>query len=103
VKEISVEKLIGRKVVDSEGRQIGRIHEIRAERGEDSCAVEAYYVGGRAMILRIAQWAVPANVGSALESKLLNPFRIGWDQMDLSDPGNPRTTVTREKLRRTRG
>jgi sporulation protein YlmC with PRC-barrel domain len=102
MKEIAVEKLVGRKVVDSDGRELGRIHEIRAERGEESCAVEAYYVGGRALILRVAQWAVPSSIGSKLESKLLNPFRIAWDEMDLSDPQHPRTTVARDQLRRAR-
>ena len=103
MKEIAVEKLIGRQVVDSEGRKLGRIHEIRAQRGEESCPVEAYYVGGRAMILRIAQWAVPSSIGVNLRSKLLNPFRIAWDELDLSDPEHPRATVGRDKLRRTRG
>ena len=100
MREISVERLIGTRVVDSEGKSLGRIHEISAERGEDSCLVEAYYVGGRAMIVRIARWAVPNKVSSALESKLVRPFRIPWDEMDLSDPRRPRTTLSKAEIKR---
>ena len=90
MKEIKVELLIGKQVIDSDGRKVGRIHEIRAERGEESCPVEAYYVGTRAMLIRVAQWAVPQQMSSYLESRILKPFRINWDQMDLSDPERPR-------------
>jgi len=100
--EIHVEKLVGRRVVDSAGNRIGRIHEIRAERGGQSCAVESYLVGTGALIGRLAQWAVPARFGTLIRSKLTRPFSIPWDQMDLGDPLHPRTTVTKEQLRRSR-
>lgn len=99
MKEINVELLIGRKVVDSDGKKVGRIEEISAERGDESCAVEAYYVGTRALLVRIAQWAAPSGASGYIESKMLRPFRIPWDQMDLSDPERPRTTVSRDQLR----
>ncbi len=100
MKEISVEQLLGTRVVDSEGNKLGRIHEISAQRGEDSCLVDAYYVGGRAMVVRIARWAVPNSISSAIESKLLRPYRIAWDEMDLSDPRHPRVRLTKEQIRR---
>lgn len=99
MKEINVELLIGTEVVDSEGKTVGTIHEIVVERGEESCPVEAYYVGTRALLVRIAQWAVPGGAKSYLESKMLRPFRIGWDEMDLSDPEHPRTTASKDQLR----
>jgi PRC-barrel domain protein len=99
MKEINVELLIGKKVVDSDGKKVGTIHEIVVERGNEWCPVEAYYVGTRALLVRIAQWAVPVRVSSYLESKMLRPFRIAWEQMDLSDPEHPRTTVSKDQLR----
>jgi sporulation protein YlmC with PRC-barrel domain len=101
MREINVELLIGKKVVDPDGKGVGRIHEISVQRGEESCPVEAYYVGGRALLVRMARWAVPHRMSSALESKLLHPYRIRWDEMDLSDPEHPRTTVVRDQLRTT--
>jgi hypothetical protein len=100
--EISVEHLLGKHVVDSDGKKLGRIHEITAERAEDSCTVNAYLVGGRAMIVRIARWAVPNSLSGKLESKLFRPYWIAWDKMDLSDPDHPRATVTRTELELTR-
>lgn len=102
MKEVRVELLVGRQVVDSEGSRIGRIHEIRADRGDGTCTVESYLVGTRALLGRMAQWAVPASFGSLIRSKLMRPFSIPWDQMDLSDPLHPRTTVTKEDLKRAR-
>ncbi|MFN2603121.1 MAG: PRC-barrel domain-containing protein [Gemmatimonadaceae bacterium] len=98
MKEIDAHKLIGRKILDSEGKKVGRIHEISVERGEQSCPVEAYYIGGRAMLLRIASWALPFRFSNPLQSKLSRPLRISWEQMDLSDPEHPRTTVPKDAL-----
>jgi sporulation protein YlmC with PRC-barrel domain len=100
MKEIAAHKLIGRKVVDSDGRKVGRIHEISVERGEQNCPVEAYYVGGRAMLLRLASWALPFSLSNPLKERATKPFRIAWDEMDLSDPEHPRTTVRKDDLRR---
>ena len=100
MKEVRVERLLGTRVVDSEGRSVGRIHEILAERGEKACTVESFHVGSRALIERLANWAVPARFGRAIESKLARPFSIPWDQLDLSDPAHPRTTVPKKDLRR---
>ncbi|HUQ21067.1 MAG TPA: hypothetical protein VM099_15715 [Gemmatimonadaceae bacterium] len=102
MREISLELLLGTRVVDSEGKKLGRIHEISAERGEESCLVDAYYVGVRGMLVRIAHWAVPHQLGSSLKSKLFHPYRIAWDEMDLSDPKHPRATLPREQLKRKR-
>jgi len=100
MKEVHVERLLGKRVVDSEGRNIGRIHEIQAERGETVCTVESFHVGNKALVERLANWAVPARFGRVIQSKLARPFSIPWDQMDLSDPEHPRTTVPRGDLRR---
>jgi sporulation protein YlmC with PRC-barrel domain len=100
MKEVHVEHLLGRRVVDSEGRRIGRIHEIQAERGDKSCTVESFHVGNKALIERLAKWAVPARFGELIQSKLARPYSIPWEQMDLGDPLHPRTTVPRKELRR---
>ena len=100
MKEVHVERLLGKRVIDSEGRKIGRIHEIVAERGENACTVESFHVGNKALIERLAKWAVPARFGELIRSKVARPFAIPWDEMDLSDPLHPRTTSPRKELRR---
>jgi len=100
MKEVHVEHLLGRRVVDSEGRSVGRIHEIVAERGHSACSVESFHVGKRALVERLANWAVPARFGRVIQSRLTRPFSIPWEQLDLSDPAHPRTTVPKKELRR---
>ena len=72
------------------------------QRGDESCPVEAYLVGTRALMQRLATWAVPAHIGRMIESRLAKGFGIRWDQMDLSDPEHPRTTVPKKELSRAR-
>jgi sporulation protein YlmC with PRC-barrel domain len=102
MKEITISELLGKRVVDSEGQRIGRIHEVRVERGDESCPVKEYLVGKRAILQRLATWAVPAHIGGMIESRIAKGFGIRWDQMDLSDPEHPRTTVPKKELSRTR-
>jgi sporulation protein YlmC with PRC-barrel domain len=102
MKEISISELLGKRVVDSEGQPVGRIHEIRVERGDEFCPVEAYIVGKRAVLQRLASWAVPSHIGQMIESRIAKGFGIAWNQMDLSDPEHPRTTVPKKDLSRAR-
>ncbi len=102
MREISISQLLGKRVVDSNGEPIGRIHEIRVERGDESCPVEEYLVGKRAILQRLATWAVPSHIGRMIESRIAKGFGIPWDQMDLTDPEHPRTTVRKEELSRVR-
>ena len=102
MKEISISELLGKRVVDSDGQQIGRIHEIRVQRGDEFCPVEEYIVGKRAVLQRIASWAVPSPIGQMIESRIAKGFGIRWDQLDLSDVEHPRTTVRKDELKRAR-
>ena len=54
------------------------------------------------MVVRIARWAVPNSLSSAIEEKLFRPYWIAWDKMDLSDPDHPRATISKEELEKTR-
>ena len=102
MREITIAELLGKRVVDSEGQGVGRIHELRVERGDEFCPVEEYRVGKRALLRRLAAWAVPSGIGRRIESRFGKGFGIPWDQMDLSDPEHPRTTVRKEELSRAR-
>ena len=53
--EINVELLLGTKVRDVDGENIGRIEEFRVERDDNSCVVEAYLIGASAVIQRPAK------------------------------------------------
>jgi len=99
--ELQLRKMLGAKVYDSEGAHIGRLEEIEAERGDESCAIVSYLVEHRGPLDRISTWALTNSMQKKLSRRSsAEPYRIGWDQMDLSDPHKPKTLVPKELLTR---
>jgi len=99
--ELQLRKILGAKVYDSEGEHIGRLEEIEAERGDESCAIVSYLVEHRGLLDRISTWALTSSMQKKLSRKSSSqPYRVGWDQMDISDPHHPRTVVPKELLAR---
>jgi hypothetical protein len=98
--EARVELLLGMRVLDANGRRVGRIEEIRAEERGGELLVTDYLVGGFGLAKRlsIARFAAGflrlfgAYGGSA------NVKKIPWEKLDLSDPEHPRTTCPVEEL-----
>ena len=94
-REVKVEHLIGRIVRDAAGHRVGRLCEIVAKKDGDEFVVSGYIVGPVAWIHRFAV------TGLGLRMRSLGQvYRVEWDQMDLSDPGQPRTTCARDELSR---
>jgi sporulation protein YlmC with PRC-barrel domain len=101
MKEIQLHEILGAKVVDANGVHIGRLEEIEATRGEESCLIDAYIVEHRGPLDRVSSWALTSAVRDRLpKGESSRPYRIGWDEMDLSDPRHPRARLPRESLRR---
>jgi hypothetical protein len=88
-REVHVERLISRRVVDAGGRSVGRIEEIRVERKGDDLVVSEYLLGPAALLERLS--------ASIMKLPLLRLLRRGrrashvrWQDMDLGDPEHPR-------------
>ena len=102
-REVQLHQLIGRAVRDDHG-VVGHIEELCAEvelheHGRDY-VVSVYRVG--------RYGALHALAGSRVMQGLLRlaggmigyrRYEIGWDQVDLADPGRPRLIVPRAALR----
>ena len=98
--EINVELLIGTKVRDVDGKDVGRIEEIRVERDEKACLVDAYLIGASALMERLSVWTLVRPIGRFLHSrKLYSLYRVPWQDMDLSDPRHPRLRIAERDLR----
>jgi hypothetical protein len=103
VRELHLELIVGRRVRDPAGETVGRIEEVRCERRDDDCLVEAYYVGTSGLLQRLNAWKLARPVRYLLKgSRFYHLYDIPWDQLDLSDPENPRTTVPRAELSHAR-
>lgn len=97
--ELRVELLLGTKVQDSEGRMLGRLEEIHADRVDERCYVREFVVGPEGWMERMS--------GPVLPKGLLRLFGydpddaryiIPWEFLDLSDPERLRTSCRRDEL-----
>ena len=84
-RNIHFELLLGRKVRDANGRVVGRIREVRAQRRGEFFYVAEYLLGP-------AAWFEALGISSArlIGWRIHEPIRIPWQQLDLSDPEKPR-------------
>ena len=98
--EIQVELLVGTKVKDVDGEDVGRIQEFRVSREGSSCLVEAYLIGASALIERLSAWTLVRPIKQFLGGrKLYAVYQVRWQDMDLSDPHQPRLRIARRDLR----
>lgn len=95
--EIRFEQLLGRRVLDTNGRSVGRIEEIRAERRDGEWIVREYLLGATGFLERFAGGPL---VGGLLGRWAARRERdtVSWDAIDVSDPERPRLKRRREEL-----
>ena len=91
MRELHVELLSGRKVVDRNGKKVGRIQEIVAEYRGNELVVEEIHVG------RIG-FAERFSLAFAARIHNKNPEKLRWEDVDFSDPEHPRLKVAIEEL-----
>ena len=96
--KVHLELLLGKLVRDSEGARAGRILSVRAERQGDECLVRDYRLGPAALMSRLGI-SVLRLVGWPARKE---PLRVPWEQLDLSDPEQPRLRCTLEELKKKR-
>lgn len=96
-RQIRLEDLMGRVVLDADGERVGRIEELRAEWRDRECVVLEYHVGANAAFERLG--------GGGFWSSLLRVFGAGstvqvvpWPLMDIRDVLNPRLTCRKGEL-----
>jgi hypothetical protein len=83
-KPFHVDDLIGKAVVGPDGREIGHIFEMVAERRGEELVIVEYHLGSGAALERMS-----ASVRGLFGLAPREPTRISWDTMDLSDPSKP--------------
>lgn len=99
--ELHVERVIGKKVRDANGAVVGHLGEFVVENVDGDYVVTEIHIGPSAMLERVGAFV------TQLPYFALIPFsrwqyRVGWRQMDWSDPDNPRVRVPKADLERTR-
>ncbi len=96
--EVRLELLLGRAVLDRDGRSIGHLQEVRAESRDGRMVVTSYLIGTRALLERLSVEVWRAHAGGVSSG-----YAARWDQLDLSDPRTPRLTCDVADLARWPG
>jgi hypothetical protein len=98
--EVHFERLLSRKVVDADGRSVGRLEEIHARRRDGALVVTEYVLGAAGLMERLSLGPlVRGLLGQWLPQA--TSYTVGWSDMDLSDPERPRLHLRLADLRRT--
>jgi sporulation protein YlmC with PRC-barrel domain len=99
MKSVHFELLLGRKVLDFEGRRVGRILAVRVEPAGEDYVVREYLLGTAALLTRLGisagrLFGLPVH---------REPIRIPWDLLDLRDPKKPRLLCAAAELAGKKG
>jgi sporulation protein YlmC with PRC-barrel domain len=99
-REIHLELLLGKRVLDSTGKAVGRIEEVLAEQEGDEWVVREYLIGYAAILERLSAWTIGLAILHRLGArKIHGGYRVPWDKLDLNNPEQPRLLCTLEKLK----
>jgi sporulation protein YlmC with PRC-barrel domain len=97
VREVRVELLLGKQVVDRVGRRVGRIEELIATRRDGACMLREVHLGPYALVERLALSASRLPFLGLL-ARVGRFHRVPWDRIDLSDPAHPRLTCRLDEI-----
>ena len=97
--EAHVEHLLGRRVVDIDGRVVGRLEELHAEVVEGELVVTEFHIGAGALLERVGQLVTQLPFVRYIPFAR-RMYRVPWTQFDLSDTLRPRVRVRRDDLDR---
>ncbi len=98
-REIRLETLLGRLLVDSQGDKVGHIEEIVATQSGADWVIETVLVGPSGLADRFFAGGVPPLFSRFLGSRD-EPYEIPWNELDLTDIEHPCLMCTKEDLAR---
>jgi hypothetical protein len=99
--ELHVERVIGKKVHDADGAVVGRLGELIVENVDGEYVLSEVHIGPSAMLERVGAFATQLPYFALIRYPRWQ-YRVGWQQMDWSDPDKPQVRVRKGDLERTR-
>ncbi|MGI8505113.1 MAG: hypothetical protein ACR2LR_28895 [Hassallia sp.] len=98
--EIHLELLLGKPVLDSTGKAIGRIEEVRASKQAEEWVVQEYLIGYAAVLERLSAWTIGLGILHLLGAhKIHGGYTVPWDKLDLTNPNQPRLRCSLDELK----
>jgi len=89
---LHLELLLGREIVDANGKRVGRIEEAIAQKRDGEWVVTEFLCGRFGAMERFSIHHLGSAIVHLLGATGTSPKaqRIKWDDLDLSDPEHPR-------------
>jgi len=87
---VRLENLLGKRVATPDGRRVGRIEEVRAERRGDAYEVTEFHLGTGALLERLS-------IVQRLRRRRPRMYVARWDQIDITTE-RPQLTCPVEEL-----
>ena len=92
-RQIYLDELLGRKVLDVAGKSAGRIEELIAHKKDGRYVVEEFLLGPGGFASRLSMASFTRHLyRSRLQS-------VPWDKLDISDPRHPRLRCSVDELK----
>jgi hypothetical protein len=98
---VRLEDFVGKPVRDAEGRQIGHLEDVRAERHGEELVVVDYLVGPAALLERFSIAGMARGALGIFGLLRTHGYVVAASDMDLSTAGAPRCTRRAAELERT--
>lgn len=98
MKAVRLEDFVGHPVHDRDGREIGRLHEVRVRREGDELVVVDYLVGPAGWLERFSLVGIGRELAGLLGFAGSPGYVVPWRDMDLAEPGRPRCTCRADEL-----
>jgi len=97
--EIRLERLLGTRVVDADGRDVGRIEEVHARQTSGDVVVTEFVLGAAGFVERLALGPILLGMLGRLY-RGPDRYTVAREDVDLTDPERPRLRRRLEELER---
>jgi hypothetical protein len=86
--KMAFQQLLGRHVLDEDGRSLGRLEVAHAEQRDGELVITEWVVGTGGLLERLGLTALTGTLLGRLTRRRLEA--IGWADLDVSNPERPR-------------
>jgi hypothetical protein len=97
--EIRLERLLGTRVLDPDGRHVGRIEEVHAHRRDGEVVVTEYVLGAAGLVERLSLGPILKGIVGR-SYPVPDRYTVAHADLDLSDPTRPRLRRRLDELER---
>lgn len=97
--ELTLQHLIGKQVLGQNGKPIGRIEEVVAEKVGGELFVTEYHIGTFALLERLSAGEIGRSLLRFLGAGRGDGRAVPWDKLDLTSPEKPKLTCSADALR----